>query len=153
MFIASVSAFSCGVCRRTLVPIKDSVIVERVDSVIYRDTTIFVQIPKEVVREIVPADSTSIIETSFAESRAEIIAGKLHHELRHKDDAIIPIKTFLPYRVISQSRSAVLNHFVVRNELTSFQTFFVTLGKIAGLVTLFLIVSFIIKKFHIFRIL
>ena len=46
----------------------DSVRVEKV--VEYRDTTIYVEVPKEVIREVVPELDTLIMENSVAKSRS-----------------------------------------------------------------------------------
>ena len=67
---------------------KDSVSVVIKESVIYRDTTIYVEVPVEVIKEILPDTDTSHLETSLAISEAWVNAGKLNHTLTHKDAKI-----------------------------------------------------------------
>ena len=58
---------------------EEKVIVK--DSLIYVRDTVTVEIPKEVVKEIVPADTTSILNTSVAMSEARLEKGQLYHSL------------------------------------------------------------------------
>ena len=68
---------------------KDSVSVVIKESVIYRDTTIYVELPVEVIKEVLPDADTSHLETSLAVSEAWLANGKLNHTLMHKSDARI----------------------------------------------------------------
>ena len=55
------------------------------DSLVYKDTTIFVPIPAESQSNVVLPKDTSHVETSFAESQAWVdTTGLLHHNIRNK---------------------------------------------------------------------
>lgn len=69
----------CSTIKYVPIQTEEKVIVK--DSLIYVRDTITVEIPKEVVKEIVPADTTSILKTSLAISEARLEEGKLHHTL------------------------------------------------------------------------
>ena len=89
--MALVFCCSCGapkVAMTTDVQ-KDSVSVVIKESVIYRDTTIYVEVPVEVIKEVLPDADTSHLETSLAVSDAWLANGKLNHTLMHKSDARI----------------------------------------------------------------
>ena len=55
------------------------------DSLIVRDTTIYVKLPPEVKEVVVWPKDTSDLETSLAESRAYVDSLGLHHSLRNKN--------------------------------------------------------------------
>lgn len=55
------------------------------DSLIVRDTTVFVKLPPEVKEVTVYPKDTSELETSLAESTAYVDSLGLHHSLRNKD--------------------------------------------------------------------
>ena len=80
---------SCGVCKHqpthTETNIRDSVVVHIKDSTAVQYVPVEVQVPVEVLREIVPAQDSSHLETSIAESTAYIdTLGFLHHSLENK---------------------------------------------------------------------
>lgn len=78
--------------------------INNTEKIVYRDTTIFikdtitVEIPKEVVKEIVPTDTVSVLKTSVAESEAKIHKGMLYHSLKQtgkvkaKVDTIVKVE-------------------------------------------------------------
>jgi hypothetical protein len=74
-----------------LVSCQPKVITEHVtqyvtrDSLIVRDTTIYVKLPPEVKEVVVWPKDTSDLETSLAESRAYVDSIGLHHSLKNKD--------------------------------------------------------------------
>lgn len=55
------------------------------DSLVVRDTTIYVKLPPEVKEVVVYPKDTSNLETSLAESTAYVDSLGLHHSLRNKD--------------------------------------------------------------------
>ena len=55
------------------------------DSLVVRDTTIYVKLPQEVKEVVVYPKDTSDLETSLAESRAYVDSLGLHHSLKNKD--------------------------------------------------------------------
>ena len=76
------------------VPIQTEERVEVRDSLIYVRDTITVEIPREIVKEIVPADTTSILKTSVAISEARLEGGHLHHTLEQSGTVKTKIDTF-----------------------------------------------------------
>ena len=74
----------CGCSTVKYVPIQteEKTIVK--DSLIYVRDTVTVEIPREIVKEIVPSDTTSILKTSVAISEARLEKGRLYHSLEQK---------------------------------------------------------------------
>lgn len=69
----------CSTVKYVPIQTEEKVIVK--DSLIYVRDTVTVEIPKEVIKEIVPADTTSILKTSVAMSEARLEEGRLYHSL------------------------------------------------------------------------
>ena len=69
----------CSTVKYVPIQTEEKVIVK--DSLIYVRDTVTVEVPKEVVKEIVPADTTSILKTSVAKSEARLEKGQLYHSL------------------------------------------------------------------------
>ena len=89
------------------VPITDTENIHKVDSTIiqYRDTTIFVEVPVEVVKEVVPQLDTLFMETSLAESTSylDTTTRTLKGELKNKQEPLekivyLPSKEHIVYR-------------------------------------------------------
>lgn len=57
---------------------------------IVKDTTIYVEIEKEVIKEIIqqPKDTVSVLSTKYATSTAKINNNTLYHTLTNKDEKI-----------------------------------------------------------------
>lgn len=125
---------------------KDSTILHIKDSTIFRDSMISVTIPDGTATNV--SDSSSHLETSVAASDAWIEDGKLHHKLENKSNEIIPMPIKLPIKLhyeVKYNFRTITNEVEV-NVLTSWQHFFVIIGKIfSGIVSLIL-VWFVIKK-------
>ena len=83
-----------GCANVKYVPIHTEERVEVRDSLIYVRDTITVEIPKEIVKEIVPSDTTSILKTSVATSEARLEQGHLHHTLEQSGTVKTRIDTF-----------------------------------------------------------
>lgn len=81
---------SCSTVK--YVPISDSENIHKVDSTIiqYRDSTIFVEVPFEVIREVVPELDTLRMETSLSTSTSylDTTTRTLKGELKNKIDPI-----------------------------------------------------------------
>ena len=77
--------------------------VEVRDSLIYVRDTVTVEIPKEIVKEIVPADTTSILKTSVAISEARLEGGHLHHTLEQSGTAKTKIDTFYTTKIVEKA--------------------------------------------------
>lgn len=84
------------------VPIQGEKIVEYKDTIIYVKDTITIPVPVEVVREIVPKDTTSILRTSVALSEAKIEKGMLHHKLEQKGAIKTKIDTVVKVQYVNQ---------------------------------------------------
>jgi hypothetical protein len=84
--IVIIAVASCRTIRQT------QTIENKVDSVVViRDRVVYdtITLPKEVYINILPADSVSHLETTFAESDAFLTGGVLQHSLNNKDVAPI----------------------------------------------------------------
>lgn len=132
---------------------KDSVSVVIKESVIYRDTTIYVEVPVEVIKEILPDTDTSHLETSLAISEAWVNAGKLNHTLAHKDAKIeqtipVPEKHTQKDSVIVSIKEVVKEVPVeVEKSLNAWQSFRMSLGTIALIAFALWAVIKILKKY------
>ena len=106
MFIVGVMmTVSCSTVK--YVPISDSENIHKVDSTIiqYRDTTIFIEVPVEVVKEVVPQLDTLYMETSLSHSTSylDTTTRTLKGELKNKIEPIekivyLPSKEHIVYR-------------------------------------------------------
>lgn len=85
-------AYSCSVVREIPVQTIEKVVYR--DSLIYIKDTVEVPVPYEVVKEILPKDTTSILRTSVAMSEAKIDKGFLHHKLEQNGVVKAQIDTF-----------------------------------------------------------
>ena len=126
----------CGPARRIPVEAqKDSVRIEIWDSIIIRDSIVLVPVPAESSGVILPADDSSHLETSLAVSDAYIQDGKLHHSLRNKHEALLPIELKLPEKIHQEKeyliRDKVITETVtVEKQLSAWESFLMTLGKL-----------------------
>ena len=73
------------------------------DSLIYIRDTVTVEIPKEIVKEIVPADTTSILKTSVAVSEARLERGHLHHTLEQSGTVKAKIDSFYTTKIVEKT--------------------------------------------------
>lgn len=112
---------------------RDSVIVHVRDSVYLRDTVIKWRIPPESGANTLQESDTSFLQTNLAESRAFIENGRLHHTLRNRSEAIIPIKVTIPERVRTEEKGLTrylrtVERVEVEKELSRWQRFLQGLG-------------------------
>ena len=107
MIILSSLLLLVGCSAVKYVPVSDSENIHKVDSTIiqYRDTTIFVEVPVEVIREVVPELDTLIMETSLSTSTSylDTTTRTLKGELKNKIEPIekivyLPSKEHIVYR-------------------------------------------------------
>ena len=82
----------CGTIREIPVETVEKIVVR--DSMIYVCDSIEVPVPYEVIREIVPQDTVSILNTSIASSTAKVEKGMLSHSLEQKGTLKTQIDTF-----------------------------------------------------------
>ena len=85
------------------VPIQTEERVEVRDSLIYIRDTVTVEIPKEIVKEIVPSDTTSILKTSVAVSEARLEGGHLHHTLEQSGTVKTKIDNFYTTKIVEKA--------------------------------------------------
>lgn len=84
VLIVGIMAISCGSIKE--VPVQYIDRIEYRDSLVYVHDSIAVEVPVEVVKEVLPALDTSYLKTSVAESIAYLDTTKrqLHHTLEQK---------------------------------------------------------------------
>ena len=111
---------------------RDSVVVIR-DSVRFRDSLVLVPVPQGSDKAVLPDSDTSRLETDIAESIAYVADGQLHHALRNKDAALIPVTIKLPERLHYETRDKIIYNRIVETvevekELSRLQRFMMSLG-------------------------
>ena len=111
---------------------RDSVVVIR-DSVRFRDSLVLVPVPQGSDKAVLPDSDTSRLETDVAESVAYVADGKLHHTLRNKEAALIPVTIKLPERLHYEARDKIIYNRIVETvevekELSRLQRFMMSLG-------------------------
>lgn len=136
---------SCSICKycKNLAIERDSIYVERVDSVFVKDTIIKVQMRDSVVYAV--ADSSSHLETDVATSDAWIENNRLHHRLSNKKD-LIPIRVQMPMAI---SHERVYFQKIVPQKvayITQMQSFWIVLGKIFAFIILGGLLLWLIKR-------
>lgn len=111
---------------------RDSVVVIR-DSIRFRDSLVLVPVPQGSDKAVLPDSDTSRLETDIAESVAYVADGQLHHALRNKDAALIPVTIKLPERIHYETRDKIIYNRIVETvevekELSRLQRFMMSLG-------------------------
>ena len=105
-------AVSCGTPKVVYVPGETK--VEYRDSVIYKTDTLKIDVPKEVVKEVVPQLDTLKMETSVAEAKAWVDTSfnALRGVLKNKDTALKQVQVVYKEK-ISYRDSLVLKPYPV----------------------------------------
>lgn len=85
-------AVSCSTVK--YVPVETIEKIEYRDSIVYVNDSIFIEVPKEKVVYVGPADTLSQISTSLAFSEAKVEKGILTHTLEQKGEIKAKIDTF-----------------------------------------------------------
>lgn len=112
---------------------RDSIRVETIERTIYKDSLIYVPVPSGESSAVLPDSDTSRLETLLAESDAFVKNGQLHHSLKNRQDAILPVEIKLP-QIVRQEQSylirdrKVVEVVEVEKQLSKWQTFLQTLG-------------------------
>lgn len=130
--LALLALTSCGTVS-TLTEQRDSVVIHVRDSVVYRDSIIYVPVPEGGDKAKLPDTDVSFLQTSVAESEAYVKDGVLHHSLRNRSEAIIPIKVSIPERIHSEERGLTrylkeVQRIEVEKELSRWQRFLQSVG-------------------------
>ncbi len=142
---------SCA-APKVVIQQRDSTVIHIKDSLILRDSIIFVPVPVGEDKAKLPDTDTSYLETTVAKSTAFIDkGGKICHTLTNKSDAIIPIKVTIPMRLHSEEKGLTrylkqVERIEVEKELSRWQRFLQSLGW----TVLIVIVLWIINKLRKF---
>lgn len=108
------------------------VIVEK-----YRDTTIYVDVPREVVTIITPPDTLSEVATSVAKSTAIVRGGKLYLHTIENKPLKLPAEVKVPEKTITETIT-----IEVPTPLSWWNTLFIGVGKFS----LCLLVAFLVWR-------
>ena len=114
---------------------RDSVNVMIKDSIRFRDSLVLVPVPQGSDKAVIPDSDTSRLQTDIAESVAWVAEGQLHHTLRNKDAAIIPVTIKVPERLhiekeVVLSAYKVTEIVEVEKQLSKWQQFLQALGYV-----------------------
>lgn len=124
---------SCA-APKVVIQQRDSTVIHIKDSLILRDSIIFVPIPMGEDKTKLPDTDTSYLETTVAKSTAFIDnGGKICHTLTNKSDAIIPIKVTIPERLHTEEKGLTrylkqVERVEVEKDLSRWQRFLQSLG-------------------------
>lgn len=146
LFIVVMICFvtSCGVCSRCELKqnTRDSIYVERVDTMFYRDTIIQVQIRDSLVEAVKDRHELSHLETDVAISDAWVEGDSLYHTLRNKE-TLIPVVVSLPNSISIQKIYTTRNITrEVEREMKWHEKTRMKLGE----VFIFLVIAFVFYK-------
>lgn len=146
--IMAMAVASCGPAMVLRESQKDSVSVIVKDTTIFRDSIVYVNVEAEQQIVALPDTDTSYLATKYAESEAYVSEGRLHHLLRNRSEALIPIETKIPVTIHFESRSAIRDRHAVEvveveKQLSRWQKFIQALGY--GV--LIAVILWIAKKF------
>lgn len=146
--IGAVIIVSCGPARVVQDYQKDSVVTVIKDTTIFRDSIIYVRVEANKESAIIPDTDTSRLSTRYAESEAYVKDGQLHHSLRNRSEALIPIETKIPITIHFESKSSISDKRAVEvveveKQLSKWQRFIQALGY--GV--LIAVILWIAKKF------
>lgn len=138
--------FGCSPCKHcTSTPLVDTLIIEKTDTIILRDTTLMYQPQDSTASNVVADTEKSHLETDLATSDAWVEGGQLHHNLSNKQD-LIPIQVQMPMAISTEK------HYLIRivhkkvNELSAMQNFWIILGKFFAIVIGIGLLLWLIKR-------
>ena len=126
---------SCGTTK--YLPVQTIEKIEYRDSIVYLNDTITIEVPKEKVVYVRPADTLSQISTSLAFSEAKVEKGILTHTLEQKGQIKAKIDTFFMVKYIDR---IVEKEVPVEVEIEKpyIPTFFWIVTIYAAIITLFI---------------
>ena len=112
---------------------RDSVNLIVRDSIRFIDSLVLVPVPQGGDKAVLPDSDTSHLETDVAESVAYVKDGQLHHMLRNKDAALIPVTIKVPERIHIEKEVILQAYKVteiveVEKQLSKWQRFLQSLG-------------------------
>lgn len=138
----------CASVKPTTAAIDSTRVVIR-DSIIFRDSIIMVQLPKESSEARLPDNDTSFLETSIARSAAWIDNGTLFHTLQNKSEPLLSVSVKFPVKLHSEKGYAIrvqTNTVTVPRNLTAWQSFSIVLGRIALAGVLIFLTVWLIRR-------
>lgn len=114
---------------------RDSVAVIVRDSLILRDSVVLVPVPEGTDKAVLPDTDTSRLTTGLAESVAYVKDGKLHHSLRNRTEAVVPVKISIPERLHYERQDRlnmykVVEYVEIEKQLSKWQQFMISIGWI-----------------------
>jgi hypothetical protein len=125
---------------------KDSTVINVKDSIRFRDSLVLVPVPEGTDKAKLPDTDTSFLQTSVAESEAFVKDGVLHHSLRNRSEAVIPIRITIPERIRTEERGLTrylkqVERIEVEKELSRWQRFLQGLGWTALIAVILWIIN------------
>ncbi len=152
-------------CRTQVIAteIQTDTIRERYDSIIVQERVIEVQVPVPEVRieQVVPDDTTSVIETDLYRSSAWLTAGLLHHTLETLQDASLTAQAVVAdttrTTIATDTRSGTIRETVTVevNKLTFVQKILCATGAIVwsllGGALLLYLAKFLLKRYGVLK--
>ena len=130
---APVLLAGCATPGKVTIEQRDSIVTHVRDSIVYRDSIILVPVPEGSDASRLPDTDTSHLETRVAESTAFVKGGILHHSLRNKSEAVIPITVKIPERIHTEEKGLTrylktVERVEVEKELSRWQRFLQSVG-------------------------
>lgn len=115
------------------VEVFDAELVHIKDSIRFRDSLVLVPVPEGADKAKLPDTDTSFLQTSMAESEAFVKDGVLHHSLRNRSEAVIPIRITIPERIRTEEKGLTrylkqVERIEVEKELSRWQRFLQGIG-------------------------
>lgn len=145
---------SCRTQQHTVIEkeVHDTVTVTK-DSIVIHERIVNVEVPVPVIQieRVVPEDTVSVIDNGLFTSTARLEYGLLHHSLVTNKGAKIPASvqvsdtTHTQVSSVSVTNTSDKQKEIIKevNVLTTTQSFFITVGKVAsGLVLLAILIFF-----------
>lgn len=123
---------SCATPYET-VEVFDTEVIHIRDSIRFRDSLVLVPVPEGTDKAKLPDTDTSFLQTSMAESEAFVKDGVLHHSLRNRSEAVIPIRITIPERIRTEEKGLTrylkqVERVEVEKELSRWQRFLQGIG-------------------------
>lgn len=114
---------------------RDSLVLVIRDSICLRDSVVLVPVPEGADKAVLPDTDTSRLTTGVAESIAYVKDGKLHHSLRNRTEAVVPVKISIPERLHYEKQDRlnmykVVEYVEIEKQLSKWQQFMISIGWI-----------------------
>lgn len=129
----AIAVASCGPPLVIQESQKDSTVIYIKDSIRFRDSLVLIPVPEGADKAKLQDTDTSFLKTSVAESEAFVKDGVLHHSLRNRSEAVIPIRITIPERIRTEEKGLTrylkqVERVEVEKELSRWQRFLQGLG-------------------------